>query len=138
MKSSIAVIVFGFCVAVCVGQRSPYAGGRPVSATDSVNRGQVGQQTTQGQQTQTQGGVQAPAAQQTNQNTNQQAQPAPQIPAGGLPYQVGGDFNYYNQLQSLPQDQQPFWLLNHQHIVANRNQPSFQLSPFAPQSHHAG
>jgi hypothetical protein len=55
-----------------------------------------------------------------------------------IPIDYRNDLGYYNYLQSLPNYQHPFNLLNHQYIEAHRQQPNVQFSPYAPVSHHAG
>lgn len=117
MKS--IAVVFVLCFTLAMSQRSPYAGSRPVGSFANQNTGNRNDP--------------SPAAAPASQQPQQAAQPAQQpqgVRPSNLPHEAGGDVNYYNYLQSLPQNQQPFWLLNQQHIAANRNQPSLQVSPF--------
>lgn len=77
----------------------------------------------------------APGTDNRNQAAIQPSQPEDNRP---LPMEVSGDRAYYNQLLALPPNQQPFWLLNHQHILAHQNNPAFQMSPYSRRSHFAG
>lgn len=123
MKSTILLTLVCLCFSFALSQRSPYAGLRPASPTnqDTANRNNPG-------------GSSDPESSSQQPVSTSSLPPPP----AELPYQVGGDINYYNSLISLPKDQQPFWLLNHQHFINHRNQPDLQSSPFAQQSHFAG
>lgn len=55
-----------------------------------------------------------------------------------LPVDALGDVHLVNKLSLLPEHQQPFWLLNYQHIEAHRNQPQLTGLPFATQGHFMG
>lgn len=55
-----------------------------------------------------------------------------------VPVDYRNDQGYYNYLQSLPVNQHPFALLNHQYIEAHRQQPNIQVSPYYSGSHFAG
>lgn len=55
-----------------------------------------------------------------------------------VPLDARNDVPLYNQLLTLPLEQQPFWLLNYQHIEQHRQQPNFQSSGISSGSHYAG
>lgn len=55
-----------------------------------------------------------------------------------LPIDALGDYHLVNTLIQRPQHQQPFWLLNYQHIEAHRNQPQFTGDPLANRGSFAG
>lgn len=60
--------------------------------------------------------------------------------AQNVPFQVQNDIGHYNYLQSLPQEQQPFWLINRNQVQNHLNQPQNGNlgSPYARRSHFAG
>lgn len=116
MKSTIIILIF--CCVITFAQRSPYAGSRPAGTYDSFIPS-----TTTGN----------PNVANRNDLSGSEA-PVTQR----LPNQVNGDVGYYHYLLSLPKDQQPFWLINHQQIEAHNSQPNIQISPVARKSHFAG
>jgi len=81
------------------GQRSPYAGSRPSGYKDRLKPELAGGN--------------GDVANRFSENTNER-----------LPYDALGDAALVHQLNQLPEDKRPFWLINRAQIEAHRNTPS--------------
>lgn len=103
------VALIVLCGTVALAQRSPYAGFRPAGDLTRASPPNTGNRNNLG----------------SDQNQN-------------VPYQVRNDIPHYNYLQGLPQERQPYWLLNQQHIQNHLSQPGSFGSPYAQRSHFAG
>lgn len=102
MKSLIVVSIFVLLSAVNA-QRGSYAGSRPVI---NGNRGDF-------------------PTQPTGLSNRFGDDSANQLP---VPIDALGDHILVNRLSQLPENKQPFWLLNYQIIEAHRNQPQAQFA----------
>lgn len=111
MKSIVILVVLSVATSV-FAQRSPYAGLRPSGGAFTRD-------------TPPDSGNRVGLDDTQNQN---------------VPFQVQNDIGHYNYLQSLPQEQQPFWLINRNQVQNHLNQPQNGAfgSPYARRSHFAG
>lgn len=114
------LIILLIITPVIYGQRSPYAGRRPtgyknrftpetLAATNQVN-GQDG----------------------IGNRFGGQIDPlAPTTTTQRIPYDAHGDYALVQQLNRLPVDQRPFWLINFEAIEAQRNPGTFNSGSHA-------
>ncbi|XP_049876213.1 uncharacterized protein LOC126373899 [Pectinophora gossypiella] len=95
-------IVLSVLAVSCLGQRSPYAGRRPIgypaisTTTTTTEAGDLG---------------------------NRFGDSAPSTTTMRLPVEALGDRDLVDRLSKLPIDQQPFWFINWQALEAQRKNP---------------
>lgn len=119
-------------------QRSPYAGSRPQSGykdrfvpqsgDSSSTLNSIGDRLGEGQTTPTNAGTTGTSGLTGSTGTIGNSQTPTR-----LPYDAYGDQFIVNHWNSLPEDQRPYWLVNQQHIEAQRGtpqRPSFAGSNF--------
>lgn len=108
------VVIFTSMLIYCnvQAQRSPYAGSRPVSGyKDTYLPQSTGTSTVSSVNTEIG-------------NRDGESGPFPAPPSTDrLPYDAHGDRFIVNHYNSLPEEQRPFWILNQQHIEAQRGTP---------------
>lgn len=111
-------VVIVIIVPLILAQRSPYAGSRPNGYKDKfVPQVQVTQPTT------SDSGLLNRVGGETTKR---------------IPIEAMGDISGFNLLSQRPIEQQPFWLINYQHIEAHKQKPQLQTNPIATRGHFAG
>lgn len=106
---SLQLVIFGALIMSTMAQRPSFAGNRPASG---YKDGFI-QQTTSSNSNNNNGDFIG--------NRNGESPSINTIP--NLPIDAHGDAYLFNHYNSLPVDQRPYWLLNQQHIEAQRGTP---------------
>lgn len=97
-------------------QRSPYAGRRPTGYKNRFTPETLAANTDNGIGNRFGGTIDPLAPTTTTQR---------------IPYDAHGDYALVNQLNRLPVDQRPFWLINYEAIEAQRNPTTFNSGSHA-------